>query len=108
MHGVRVQLTPPEELIRSKAFVQERERFDGADVLHLVRHVGESLDWPRLLARFGPHWRVLLSHLVLFGFAYPSQRHQIPQWVMTALTRRLLDEPSHRGEPDLRRHAAVT
>ena len=92
--GLRVRLCPPEELIWSKAFVQERERFDGADVLHLLRHVGHSLDWPRLLARFGPRWRVLLSHLVLFGFAYPSQRHQIPEWVMDKLTRCLLDEAS--------------
>ena len=38
--GRRVRLTPPEELIWSKAFVQERERFDGADVMHLIQHTG--------------------------------------------------------------------
>ena len=35
---------------------------------------GPSLDWPRLLMRFGDHWRVLLSHLILFGFIYPDKR----------------------------------
>jgi hypothetical protein len=70
--GLRLRLCPPEEMIWSKAFVQERERFDGADVLHLLRQLGPSLDWQRLLARFGPHWRVLFSHIVLFGFVYPG------------------------------------
>jgi hypothetical protein len=34
--GVPVTLSPVEEMIWSKAFVMERERFDGADVLHLL------------------------------------------------------------------------
>jgi len=84
-----VLLSPVEEMIWSKAFIQERERFDGADVLHLLRETGPSLDWPRLLMRFGDHWRVLLSHLILFGFVYPDKRQNIPAWVMDELTRRL-------------------
>jgi hypothetical protein len=87
--GLIVRLSPPEEMIWSKAFIQERERFDGADVLHLLRETGPSLDWPRLLMRFGDHWRVLLSHLILFGFAYPDKRQNIPAWVMDELVRRL-------------------
>jgi hypothetical protein len=76
-------------MIWSKAFIQERERFDGADVMHLLREVGPSLDWPRLLMRFGDHWRVLLSHLILFGFTYPDKRENVPAWVMEELIRRL-------------------
>jgi hypothetical protein len=87
--GVIVRLSPAEEMIWSKAFIQERERFDGADVLHLLRETGPSLDWPRLLMRFGDYWRVLFSHLVLFGFVYPDKRQNIPAWVMDELTRRL-------------------
>ena len=34
--GVRVLVAPPEESIWSKAFVMERERFDGADVAHII------------------------------------------------------------------------
>jgi len=52
----------------------ERERFDGGDIAHLIRGSGRDLDWQRLLNRFGPHWRVLFSHLVMFGFCYPSER----------------------------------
>jgi hypothetical protein len=92
--GRAAQLCPPEELIWSKAFVQERERFDGADVLHLFRELGSTLDWERLLRRFGDHWRVLFSHITLFGFVYPDRRAQIPPWVVATLMRRLAhDEP---------------
>jgi putative nucleotidyltransferase-like protein len=87
--GLIVKLTPVEEMIWSKAFIQERERFDGADVLHLLRETGPSLDWPRLLMRFGDYWRVLLSHLILFGFVYPDRRQNIPNWVSEELLRRL-------------------
>jgi hypothetical protein len=87
--GMIVPISPPEEMIWSKAFVQERERYDGADVAHVLREVGPSLDWPRLLMRFGDHWRVLLSHLILFGFVYPDKRQIIPEWVMEELIRRL-------------------
>jgi hypothetical protein len=87
--GVPVRLCPVEETIWSKAFVVERERYDGADVNHLLRARGAALDWPRLLDRFGPNWRVLLSHLVLFGFAYPSERGQVPAWVLRDLLGRL-------------------
>jgi hypothetical protein len=89
---VPVALTPVEEMIWSKAFIMERERFDGADVVHLIRAQGDRLDWDRLLARFGPHWRVLLSHLVLFGFIYPGERATVPAPVMDELQRRLQAE----------------
>ena len=69
-----LRLCPLEELVWSKAFVQERERFDGADVLHLLRDAGRDIDWPRLVARFGDYWPVLLSHLVSFHFVYPDHR----------------------------------
>ena len=105
--GVIVRLSPAEEMIWSKAFIQERERFDGADVLHLLRETGPSLDWPRLLMRFGDHWRVLLSHLILFGFVYPDKRQNVPAWVMDELMRRLTREPAQPAERRLLRHAAV-
>ena len=60
----------------------ERERFDGADVSHLLRAFAETLDWPRLIRRFGKHWHVLFAHLVLFTFIYPGERHRIPESVM--------------------------
>jgi hypothetical protein len=86
--GVSVGLVPAEELIWSKAFVQERERFDGADIAHILRAEGPRLDWRRLLGRFGPHWRVLFAHLILFGFVYPAGREVVPAGVLEDLGRR--------------------
>jgi hypothetical protein len=90
--GVKLQLIPPEEMIWQKAYIMERERFDGADVLHLLRVRGRSLDWDRLLARFGPHWRLLLSHLVLFGFVYPGEYEAVPEGLLRELAERLVRE----------------
>ena len=84
-----VLLSPVEEMIWSKAFVLERERFDGADIGHLLRARGAALDWGRLLRRFEPHWHVLLSHLILFRFSYPSERALVPRGVMRELLDRL-------------------
>jgi len=90
--GVPVRLMPAEEMIWSKGFIMERERYDGADIAHILHARAESLDCRRLLLRFGRHWRVLFSHLVLFGFIYPSERARIPAWVMHELTGRLQRE----------------
>jgi hypothetical protein len=87
--GSRVRLVPAEEIIWSKSFIMERERYDGADVLHLFRARADALDWRRLLERFGAYWRVFYSHLVLFGFVYPGERSRIPDWLLHELTGRL-------------------
>jgi hypothetical protein len=78
-------------MIWSKAFIMERERFDGADVLHLIRARQMDIDWPRLVRRFGEYWRVLLSHLVLFQFVYPNDR--APHTVIDELLERARNEP---------------
>jgi hypothetical protein len=86
--GNPVLLAPPEEMIWSKAYVCERERYDGNDVAHLVHACGAEMDWQRLLDRFGEHWEVLLSQLILYRFAFPSDRSRVPDWVMRELLRR--------------------
>jgi hypothetical protein len=87
--GIPVRLCPPEECLWQKAFIMERERFDGPDVAHYILSCGPRFDWERLLRRFGPNWRVLLAHLVIFGFAYPGRRDIIPDWVLGELTQKL-------------------
>jgi hypothetical protein len=90
--GLPVRLCAPEEMIWQKSFVMERERYDGADVAHLLRARAQDLDWQRLLGRFGEYWRVLLSHLTLFGFIYPGERNVLPSEVMAELIERLKEE----------------
>lgn len=92
--GLDLRVCPPEEALWSKAFVMERDRYDGADVAHLLLARADSLDWDRVLRRFGSYWRVLLSHLILFGFIYPSERGRVPREVMDELLRRLREEAS--------------
>jgi NAD(P)-dependent dehydrogenase (short-subunit alcohol dehydrogenase family) len=65
--GLRVRLCPPEETIWSKAFIMERERYDGADIAHLLRACGARLD-------------------------YPSERECIPATVLDLLLARLQSE----------------
>jgi hypothetical protein len=97
--GIAVSLCPPEELLWSSSFVQERERYDGAAVLHLLHAQAANLNWNRLLERFGDNWPVLLSYLILFQFAYPDRRADIPELVMNDLTDRL---QCQQPEPDNR------
>ncbi len=90
--GVPVLLNPAEEMIWSKSFIMERDRCDGADIGHLLLARAAQLDWTRLVARYAEHWRVLLAHLVLFGFCYPSRRDLVPASVVELLSQRLQDE----------------
>ena len=88
LRGHTVAVCPAEETLWMKAYVMERERYDGADVAHLLHACAGELDWERLLRRFGDHWPVLLSHLVLFGFVYPGELRRVPSWVLDELTAR--------------------
>ncbi len=86
VHGYRAPLVPPEEQLWSKAFVQDRDRYDGGDVAHLILRQGERFDWDRLLRRFGGgHERVLMAHLLLFGYIFPGERDRVPHWVTQRL-----------------------
>ncbi len=91
--AVPVMLTPAEEMLWSKSFIMERERYDGADVLHLLNARGRHMDWERLVSRFGDeHWRLLFSYLVLYGFAYPDDELPCPRGVMDSFMARLHEE----------------
>jgi len=91
---VDVLLIPAEEMIWSKGLIMERERFDGADVAHVIQAVGPKLDWRRLIDRYGTCWRALYAHMILFGFIYPGERNKVPIWAMEELGQRLAAELS--------------
>ncbi|HEY3450973.1 MAG TPA: hypothetical protein VGK67_31745 [Myxococcales bacterium] len=83
--GMQAPIAPPEDIIWSKAYVMERERYDGADVQHLLRACGPSLDWGYLLERLRSHPEVLLAHILLFRFCFPGDRARVPEWVLDDL-----------------------
>jgi hypothetical protein len=91
--GLPVRLVAPEEMLWSKAFVMARDRFDGADIAQLIRARGRTLDWSRLLERFGSHWLILFVHLLFFSYAFPSERDAVPAWLLEELERRRREEP---------------
>jgi hypothetical protein len=87
--GVNVLLVPPEELIWCKIYVQNRERFDGADVNHIILKCGKQLDWKRILFRMNQHWHLLLACLIVFQFVYPADYHDVvPKWLFDELMAR--------------------
>ena len=87
--GVKIKLIPPEELIWAKIYVQNRERYDGADVNHLILKKGKNLNWKRLMDHMEQHWHLLLIQILLFQFVYPSEFHNIiPKWLFDLLVKR--------------------
>src|SRR6266478_2809276 len=88
--GVQTRVLAPEELLASKLFVIRRERFDGADIAHIIYATGGQLDWNRILELTGAHWEMLLWTLVLFRYVYPAQAHFVPLVIWTQLVNRLL------------------
>jgi hypothetical protein len=100
--GRPTPLCPAEEMIWSKSWVQARERFDGADIAHLIQARGHKMDWRRLIDRFAggknDGERVLLAHLITFGFIYPAEKDKVPQWVIDELMTLIRREPLANGK----------
>jgi len=87
---VPTRILAPEELLASKLFVLRRERFDGADIAHIIYATGGQLDWSRILDLTGSHWEMLLWALLLFRYVYPAQSHYVPLLVWVQLVNRLM------------------
>jgi hypothetical protein len=89
VYGAQAKITPPTELIWSKVFIQDRYRYDGADVAHVILKKADAIDWKRLLSYMEPYWEVLLGHLLNFRFIYPTERDLVPRWLIEELIGRL-------------------
>jgi predicted nucleotidyltransferase len=87
--GIPVKMIPAEELIWCKTYVQNRERFDGADVNHMFLRYGKKLNWERLLKRLDHHWHLFLAKILTFQFVYPADyRDIVPKWLFDELMKR--------------------
>jgi hypothetical protein len=101
LFGVPVKVLGPEELIASKLFVTRRERFDGADIAHVIHGTRGNLDWAWLMELIGEHWVMLLWHLVLFQYVYPAHADYVPREIWNDLLtrfRKQIEQP----HPDAR------
>jgi hypothetical protein len=90
--GVNSRVLAPEELIVSKLFVTRRERFDGADIAHIIFGSRGKLQWGRILELTGDHWEILLWALMLFRYVYPAHTDYVPQSLWQDLLTRLAEE----------------
>lgn len=91
LFGIPCRVMGAEEMIASKLFVTRRERFDLADVAHLIRKLGERLDWHRLLKLMSGHEELLLWCLVFFAYVYPARVGLVPRKVWERLVQGLRD-----------------
>ena len=87
--GISCPVLEPEEIIASKLFVSRRERFDGADVAHLIRACGSRMDWERLQYLLADHWELLLWAVTFFAYVYPAHLNVVPQELWTGMLERL-------------------
>jgi hypothetical protein len=76
--GVRSQIISAEDLIASKLFVTRRERFDGADIAHIIYRTRGRIEWERIFQLAGEHWEMVLWALVLFRYVYPAHSGFVP------------------------------
>jgi hypothetical protein len=93
--GLSVRVLAPEELIASKIFVTRRERFDGADIAHVIYGTRGKLDWARLMKLIGEHWQMLLWSLVLYHYIYPANSDYVPPQIWDELLNRFKVELAH-------------
>jgi hypothetical protein len=93
--GVSVRILPPEELIASKVFVTRRERFDAADICHIIYGTRGNIQWKRLLDLLEEHWQMLLWHLLLYHYIYPADTGFVPHEVWEELLQRFQVELAH-------------
>ncbi|HET9181253.1 MAG TPA: nucleotidyltransferase [Candidatus Angelobacter sp.] len=93
--GLSVRVLAPEELIASKIFVTRRERFDGADICHVIYGTRGNLDWRRLMNLAGEHWQILLWALVLYQYVYPAHTDYVPRQIWEELLERFKVELKH-------------
>jgi len=92
VYGVTTRVLAPEELVASKIFVARRERFDGADIAHVIYGTYGMFDWKREMELVGEQWEMLLWSLVLFRYVYPAQSHYVPGEIWCELLRRFEHE----------------
>ena len=93
--GVESKIISVEDLISSKLFVIRRERFDGADIAHIIYRTQGKIDWERIVTLAGEHWEILLWALILFRYVYPAHTDFVPAPLWLDLLSRFMRVVQH-------------
>lgn len=97
MRGMRVRVTPPEEMIWPKLYVMMRERCDWPDILNYFYFCADGLDWRHLLDRLGEDKPLLTAALSVFSWISPDRVSTVPGWVWQDLGLRV-SEAGFKGD----------
>jgi hypothetical protein len=76
-------VVPPEELVRVKLYVMQRERCDWVDVLNVLAGTTERIDWPWLVNRMERDLPLLHAVLAVFNWMCPGRARNLPAWLRT-------------------------
>ena len=93
--GVPSQIISAEDLIASKLFVLRRERFDGADIAHIIYRTHGQLDWQRIMDLACEHWELVLWSLMLYRYVYPAHTDYVPAPLWQELLSRYMHLVQH-------------
>jgi hypothetical protein len=101
--GVPTCLLAVEELIASKIYLASRDRFDGADIAHLILVREGQIDWRHVVELLGGDEEILLWHLLFFEIVYPGHADYLPVDLMErAFGRMRRDRERRRGSRNFR------
>lgn len=89
LFGFNVKICAPEEIIVSKMFMFNRKHFSGADIAHIILHCGKEINWKLIMSKVDPYWEVLFAHIIIFRFIYPSERENVPAWLLKEFVSRI-------------------
>ena len=93
--GIQSRIISAEDLIASKLFVLRRERFDGADIAHIIYRTKGQLKWERIMELAREHWEIVLFALVLFAYVYPAHTDYVPAALWQDLLSRYMHLVQH-------------
>jgi Uncharacterised nucleotidyltransferase len=93
--GVQSRVLSAEDLVASKLFVLRRERFDGADIAHIIYRTKGQLEWERILELACENWEIVLWSLMLFRYVYPAHTDYVPAALWQDLLSRYMHLVQH-------------
>jgi hypothetical protein len=98
--GTTVRFISPEDLVWCKIYVQSRDRYDAADINHMILLKGKEMKWEELKKRMDQHWHLLLAQFLNYQFVYPSERDNVPKWLFDDLLKRAAEQYEHAASLD--------
>jgi hypothetical protein len=81
IRGVKILVSPPEEMMWAKLYVLHRLRSDWPDVFNYISTCGPGLDWQHLHDRLGPDFPLLGGALCVFSWLSPEKAAALPEWI---------------------------